>query len=104
MDAQAELPLLLALFALSMAVAAAAAYALRLHAAGLSSLDFSSLRFVLAAYIIAIAFIIDGWSGLAVLGISTVLGRITLALEVERTNLMGAIIVPTLMLLLRVFP
>jgi putative membrane protein len=104
MDIGPSLPVLLALFVLSLALAAALAHSLRLHAARLASLDLSSLRFVLAAYIMAITLAIDGWPGLAVLAASTMLGKLTLALEVERTNLMGAIIVPTLMLLFRVFP
>ncbi|MFH0884981.1 MAG: tripartite tricarboxylate transporter permease [Candidatus Micrarchaeota archaeon] len=104
MDIGASLPMLLALFIVSLALAAALAYALRLHAARLASLDFSSLRIVLAAYIVAITLIIDGWPGLAVLAISTGLGKLTLEFGVERTNLMGAIIVPTLMLLFRIFP
>lgn len=103
MDIGSSLPLLLGLFVASLAGAALAAYALRLHAARLASLDFSSLRVVLAAYIVAITLIIDGWPGLAVLAASTGLGKLTLALGVERTNLMGAIIVPTLMLLFRIF-
>ncbi len=103
MDIGANLSMLLALFVASLALAAGLAYALRLYAAKLASLDFSALRIVLAAYIVAITLIIDGWPGLAVLAISTGLGKLALALGVERTNLMGAIIVPTLMLLFHIF-
>lgn len=104
MDIGTELPLLLGIFAASIALSSALAYALRNHAARLASLDFPSLRLVLAAYIAAMAFIIDGAPGVAVLCASALLGRLALAAGVERTNLMGAIIVPTLMLLFRIFP
>ncbi len=103
MDICANIPILLALFIASIALAAMLAHAFRIHAAKLASLDFSSLRFVLAAYLVAVAFIIDGWIGIVVLAASAALGKLTLGLEVERTNLMGAIIVPTLMLLFGIF-
>lgn len=103
MDIGAHLPLLLALFCASMALAAALAYCLRGYASRLASLDFSSLGLVLAAYLVAVTFVIDGPGGLAVLAVSAGLGTLALSLGVERTNLMGAIIVPTLMLLFGIF-
>lgn len=102
-DIGPNIPIILALFIASLALAAMLAHALRLHAAKLAELDFSALRFVLGAYLAAITLIIDGWPGILVLAASAALGKMTLGLEVERTNLMGAIIVPTLMLLFGIF-
>jgi putative membrane protein len=99
MDVAAALPALLSLFLASLALAACLAYALRMHAAKLASLDFSRLRLVLAAYLAAITLIIDGPAGLVVLAASTGIGLLCLLLDCERTNMMGAIILPTLMLL-----
>lgn len=103
MDVGENLPLVLTLFILSMAVAVAAVYLTRKHAAGLASLDFSRMNIVLLLYLVAMTFIIDGFAGFAVLAAGGALGLLTIKLGVERTNLMGAIIVPTLLLLFRVF-
>jgi putative membrane protein len=94
---------LLAQFIVGLSLAVAGAYLFGRHAARLASLDFSSLRYVLGAYIVLLSLAIDGLPGLAVLALSAGLGLLTLRLGVERTNLMGAIIVPTLMLLFRLF-
>jgi putative membrane protein len=100
----ANLPLLLALFVLSLAMAAMIVFALRKRISGLAGLDFARFNIVLAAYIAAITVIIDGLPGLAVLAVSSALGLLALRSGAERTNLMGAIIFPTMLLLLRIFP
>ena len=94
---------LLVIFISSMATAVFIIYALRSRIAKLASLDFSKMNSILALYLIVITFILDGMTGILILTFSTALGWATVKLEVERTTLMGAIIIPTLLLLFRVF-
>ena len=56
---------------------------------------------MLASYLIAIVFLIDSFAGLAVFAVSTGIGYLCIRMNVERTTLMGAIIVPTILILLR---
>ncbi|MBU0532564.1 tripartite tricarboxylate transporter permease [Candidatus Micrarchaeota archaeon] len=98
-----NLVLLLALFVLSTAIAVAVLYALRKYIAKLASLDFSKMNIILAVYLASITFILDGTTGIFVLTLGGILGLVTIRLGVERINLMGAIIIPTLLLLFRVF-
>jgi TctA family transporter len=98
-----NLLLLLALFMAGIAFASVAVYIIRKKAAAFARLDFSMLNIVLALYLIALTILIDGIGGVGILALSTILGVLTVKLGVERTNLMGAIIVPTLLLLFRVF-
>lgn len=102
-DIGKNLPLLLTCFVLSMAFAVMLVYAVRGKIARLASLDFTKLNLVLAAYICATTYILDGPVGIAVLAVSAALGWITLRSGVERTNMMGSIILPTLLLLFRIF-
>ena len=67
--------------------------------ARLAELDFSRINIVLAIYLVAITLTIDGLVGLAVLMIGSGLGWLTVRLGVERITLMGAIILPTMLLL-----
>lgn len=98
-----NLVFVLVVFLLSIAIAAAIVYALRKHIGKLARLDFSRFNLLLAAYLVAIVFILDGFIGLVILTLASVLGFITVRLGVERTTLMGAIVVPTLLLLFRIF-
>jgi len=97
-----NLPVLIALFMASMAIAVVFAYALRMKAAGFSRTDFSKMNLVVGAYLIALTILIDGALGLMILALSASLGYLVIRLGIERTNLMGAIIVPTLMLLFKI--
>jgi len=103
MDIEANVALLLPLFIISMALAVLVVYMLRKRIAGIASIDFSRMNLVLALYIGAVTFVLDGAIGLVVLVVAAALGWLTIRLGVERTTLMGAIIVPTLMLLFRIF-
>jgi len=103
MDIGQNLPLLLVAFMASMAIAVAVVYALRNKVAKLASLDFAHMNAILAFYLVAITLLLDGLPGLLVLALGTALGWATLKLGVERTTMMGAVIVPTLLLLFRVF-
>jgi putative membrane protein len=98
-----NLALLLTIFLAAAAITAALAYLARKHIGKLVSLNFSKLNALIAAYLVAITFILDGVIGILVLLISTALGYATIRLNVERTTLMGAIIVPTLLLLFKIF-
>jgi TctA family transporter len=102
-DISSNFLFLLLLFVLSMSIAILVVYSIRKQVAKLASLDFSKLNSILAIYLIAITWIIDGFLGVGILFVASGLGWLTLKMEVERTNLMGAIIVPTLLLLFGVF-
>lgn len=103
MDIETNVMLLLPLFIISMALATLVVYALRQRMGAMASVDFSAMNIVLALYIGAVTFVLDGAVGLAVLAVAGGLGWVTVRLGVERTTLMGSIIVPTLMLLFRIF-
>jgi putative membrane protein len=94
-----NLVFLLVLFLLSTALAALAIYLLRKYAGSLAALDFSKLNVLLAIYLVAVIYLLDGAMGLGVFALSSALGYAALKLNVERTTLMGAIIVPTILLL-----
>lgn len=93
---------LLSAFMISMAVAVFVIYSLRTRIGRLASLDFSKMNTILAAYLVSITFLLDGALGIAVLLVGSALGWVTIKLGVERITLMGAIIVPTLLLLFRI--
>jgi len=90
---------LVSLFVLSMAVAILLIHKFRHKIAKLASVDFFRMNLILGIYLVAITFLLDGWLGMVVLAIGSILGWLTIRLGVERTNLMGAIIVPTLIML-----
>lgn len=102
-DIKQNLPLLVGMFALSMAISIFGVYVMRKHVAKLATLDFSKFNVILAIYLFFVTFMIDGFFGIVVLFLSTGLGWLTIKLGVERTLLMGAIIFPTLLLLFRIF-
>lgn len=65
----------------------------------ISKINFKILNALLAVYLCSAAFIIDSFLGLALLLVSTALGYLCVRMGVERTLLMGAVIVPTMLLL-----
>ena len=103
MDIGQNAAFLLPIFIISMALAALATYMLRKRIGAMASIDFSRMNIVLGTYICAVTFVLDGGMGLAVLLLSGALGWLTIRLGVPRTVLMGSIIVPTLLLLFRIF-
>lgn len=102
-DIEQNLLPLVALFILSTALTVLVLYMIRKHIARLASLDFSRVNIVLALYLAALTFVLNGALGLLVLGLASGLGWVTIRMGVERTTLMGAVIVPTLLLLFRIF-
>ncbi|HLC68962.1 MAG TPA: tripartite tricarboxylate transporter permease [Candidatus Bilamarchaeaceae archaeon] len=98
-----HLPLILVTFLAALALAALFLYFFRKRFARLATLDFSIFNKLLALYLIVIVFLLDGWQGLLILVLASALGYVTIRLNVERRNLMGAVIVPTLLLLFKFF-
>jgi putative membrane protein len=102
-DIEKNLALLACLFVISLGLSVFFVYAIRKRIARIATMDFSKINLLLACYLVAITMIIDGVVGLEILALSSALGWLTIRLEVERTNLMGSIIIPTLLLLFRIF-
>ena len=90
---------LLALALASICTAVLVIYLLRKQIGMLANLDFTKANVVLALYLLVVVGVLDGIVGIGVFLISSLLGFITVRLGVERTNLMGAVIVPTILLL-----
>lgn len=66
----------------------------------IAKINFPLLNLMIALYLVAIVFLINSFAGLLLFFASTALGFLCLRMGVERTILMGAIIVPTILLLL----
>ncbi len=98
-DIGSNLALLLILFLISSSATVLIIFALRKKIAELAGLDFSRISTILAVYLVAITFAINGAEGIFVLIIGSGIGLLTTRLGVERITLMGAIIAPTLILL-----
>lgn len=95
-DIQANLPMLVAGFLASSAIAVLIVFLARRRIAELASVDFSGMNIILALYLVAITTIIDGALGIVILGLGSALGFLCIKSGAERINLMGSIIVPTL--------
>ncbi len=102
-DIASNLPLILTIFIAATAIAIGIVYLFRNKLIKLASFDFKKVNIILGLYLVAITFVLDGFLGLAIMTVAVAVGLLALKLEVERTNLMGAVIVPTLMLLFRIF-
>lgn len=98
-DVGNSLGLFLGAFVLSAATAAGLVYISRKRIAKIAEMDFQAMGRIIAGYIFCITFIIDGPLGLLVLALSSLLGLAAIKAKAGRISLMGAIIVPTLMLL-----
>lgn len=93
----------LSIFIFVLAIGVMVIHLLRKHIGKLALLDFSQFNILLAAYLASLVFVIDGFSGLIVFALASVLGFATIKLGVERTTLMGSIILPTILLLFKIF-
>ncbi|MEM4208296.1 MAG: tripartite tricarboxylate transporter permease [Candidatus Bilamarchaeaceae archaeon] len=91
------------LFFFGLIVAATILYCLRKNISVMATLNSPLIAGVLIAYIAIVCFLIDGWVGLMIMVLGGILGWLTVQLNVERTQLMGAVVVPTLLLLFRIF-
>lgn len=103
MDVGANLELLLPLFIISISATAGIVYFFRKRIAGLARIDFSAFNIILAAYLASLSLIIDGTTGIIVFILGSALGWLTIRMGVERTTLMAAVILPTLLLLFGIF-
>ena len=90
-------------FLFALATAAAIIFIARKHLAKIAKIDADILRIILPIYIASITFLINGPIGLVVLGLGVLIGTIAIRLDVERTMLMGSIILPTVMVLFGIF-
>jgi len=86
-------------FILGTAFACILIYVFRSKIGEISKINFQVLNIMLAIYLIAIVFLIDSYVGLVLFAVSSLVGYLCIRLNVERTTLMGAIIVPTILLL-----
>ncbi len=100
LDIGANMQALLLYFMFGIGIAAIAVFLLRKRISTLAGLDFSNFNKLLAAYLALVVFLIDGPMGLAVFAGASLIGYLTIRMGVERTMLMGGLIVPTIMLLL----
>lgn len=100
----AEDPLFFALlFVFGVLAASFLLYLLRYKITKIAVLNSEKIAFLLIAYLFFICFVIDGLNGILIMSLSSILGWLTIRLNVERTQLMGAIIIPTLLLLFKIF-
>ena len=98
-DIGSNMQMLLFYFLLGIGISAAVLFLMRKRIAMLANIDFSVFNKLLALYLVIVVLLLDGIPGLLVFAAASLIGFFTLRLGVERTVMMGAIIVPTLMLL-----
>ncbi|MEM4272589.1 MAG: tripartite tricarboxylate transporter permease, partial [Candidatus Bilamarchaeaceae archaeon] len=91
---------LLAFFIIGTVVACFAIVIFRDNIGEISKINYKFLNLLIAAYLLAIVFLLDSWEGLLLFAASTLLGMLCIRMDVERTAMMGAIILPTMLLLL----
>ncbi|MFA5077460.1 MAG: tripartite tricarboxylate transporter permease, partial [Candidatus Micrarchaeia archaeon] len=94
-----NMDMLMFYFFLGLAIAGAALFILRKNVGRLSEVDFSWFNWILALYLLAVVFILDGVLGVLVFALSSAVGYATVRIGVERTVMMAAIIIPTILLL-----
>jgi len=103
MDIEQNILLLLALFLFSAAVAALFLFCIRKKIASFAVLNSRPIALVFLVYLFIVAALLNGYIGILILVLSSALGWVTVKLGVERIQLMGAVIVPTLLLLFGFF-
>lgn len=89
----------LSIFIIGVVFACILVYLFRSRIGEISKINFSLMNALLALYLIIIVFLIDSLSGLMLFFVATALGYLCIRMDVERTMLMGSIILPTLQLL-----
>ncbi len=95
--------LLASFFLLGTVISLGVIYLFRKKIAMVSVFNSKPIAVLLIAYLGIISFLLNGWLGIVVLLLSSGLGWVTLRLGVERIQMMGAVIVPTLLLLFGIF-
>ncbi|MBU0586384.1 tripartite tricarboxylate transporter permease [Candidatus Micrarchaeota archaeon] len=94
-----RMQMLIFFFLIGIGVSALVLYQFRNRIASISKLDFLVFGKILLAYLGIVVYLLDGLVGLMVFAFASIIGYLTLKLGAERTMMMGAIIVPTLLLL-----
>ncbi len=102
-DIEQNIFILLSLFLLSAAVAALFLYMIRKKIGMVATLNSRPIAIILLVYLFMAAALLDGYFGVVIFVVSSTLGWLTVKLGVERIQLMGAVILPTLMLLFGIF-
>jgi len=102
-DLSADFYLYALLFIFSLCIAAAILYFFRMKISSVSKVDFSKLNIVLAIYLFSLVYLIDGFIGIVIFIAGSFLGYCAIRLNVERTFLMGAVIIPTMLFFLKIF-
>lgn len=96
---EGNMQMLLFYFLLGIAIAGLAVFLLRKKISMLANVEFSLFNKMLAAYLLLVVFLLDGFAGVMVFAIASLIGYFTIKLDVERTMMMGGIILPTMLLL-----
>ena len=102
-NVQDNLLFLLTLFLIATIISALIVYLARKYIGKLAEIDFSVFNILIAVYLFAIIVILDGLIGIMIFVLASILGFLTIQFNIERTNLMGAVILPTILLLFRIF-
>jgi putative membrane protein len=89
----------LSIFIIGIVFACILVYFFRPKIGEISKINFTVMNAMLAIYLILVVFLIDSLPGMMLFFVATALGYLCIRLNVERTILMGAIIVPTILLL-----
>lgn len=102
-DIGPNLLFIVVVFAAAVALTSIVLYRLRRPLASLARMDFTHFNRLLVLYLLAMIVLLDGWAGLLVFIVASALGYLCLLVGVERRNLMGAVILPTLLLLFGIY-
>lgn len=94
-----NLLLLLTVFIIGTVMSSWLLYLLRKKITSLANVNFSIVSKFIIAYLFLFVLLLDGIVGVFVLALSTAVGAVTIRSNTERTNMMGAIILPTMLLL-----
>jgi putative membrane protein len=102
-DIGSNIYLLLSMFIFSAAITAVFLYKIRKKITVVATVNSRTIATVLIIYLFVVAALLDGFLGILIFLVSSALGWVTVRLGVERTQLMGAVIIPTLMILFDIF-
>jgi putative membrane protein len=92
-----DLPMLMGVFALAVGVGALALLWLGKRVMRhWQKIDWTTMGRILAAYLVFVIWLNDGWLGLAALSTATAIGMLPAAWGVRRTHVMGALILPAM--------
>ena len=94
---------LLLLMFLAVSITVAVVFLLRKKIGRIANIDMEFINRLLIVYLIAIVFVTNGIFGILIMLFASILGYLTIKLGAPRTHLMGAVIIPTLLLLFRIF-